>query len=214
MTTNLNRSGVNSTNLGEEDANCIYDNINTRATVDTLQEDMRFEAFEKEDRRNGLLTVVGGISLMIYLGTFYLWGNIDIYVLSYFHEFNPSLSVGFIFIVDTLLITASTIGYNVSTFLLNSKRVHPKLIVACAGTFALIGVFGSSFTEKLAPYLTLYTLMNGIGCGCCYMVPLVCGWEYFPEKRGTVTGCILAAYGFSSFAFSLISTKLVNPDNV
>lgn len=146
MTTNLNRAGVSSTKLSEEHANFIHDNINTRATVDTLQEDMRIDAFEKKDRRDGLLTVAGGISLMFYLGTFYLWGNIDIYVLSYFHEFNPNLSVGFIFIVDTLLITASTIGYNVSTFLLNSKRVHPKVIVACAGTFALIGVFGSSFT--------------------------------------------------------------------
>jgi hypothetical protein len=50
------------------------------------------------------MNVIGGVSLMLYLGCFYLWGNIDVYVLSYFHEFNPNLSVGFIFIVDTLLI--------------------------------------------------------------------------------------------------------------
>ena len=55
---------------------------------------------------------------MFYLGCFYLWGNIDVYVLSYFHEFNPNLSYGFIFIVDTLLITANTIGYNIGSFLL------------------------------------------------------------------------------------------------
>ena len=55
--------------------------------------------------------------------------------------------------------------------------------------------------------------MNGVGCGMCYFIPLVCGWEYFPHKKGLVTGVILAGYGFSSFIFSLISTDLVNPDN-
>jgi MFS transporter, OFA family, oxalate/formate antiporter len=43
------------------------------------------------------------------------------------------------------------------------------------------------------------------------MVPLVCGWEYFPEKKGMVTGVVIGAYGFGSFFFSLLSTHLVNP---
>jgi len=54
--------------------------------------------------------------------------------------------------------------------------------------------------------------MNGIGCGTCYMVPLICAWEYFPEKKGLMTGIIIGAYGFGSFFFSLLSTKLVNPN--
>jgi hypothetical protein len=45
------------------------------------------------------------------------------------------------------------------------------------------------------------------------MIPLVCCWEHFPEKRGLVTGIIESAYGLGSFIFSLISTALVNPDN-
>lgn len=76
----------------------------------------------------------------------------------------------------------------------------------------MAGVFGSSFTKALGPYLSLYTGMNGIGCGICYMVPLICAWEYFPEKKGLMTGIIIGAYGFGSFFFSLLSTKLVNPN--
>lgn len=48
----------------------------------------------------------------------------------------------------------------------------------------------------------------------CYMEPLVCGWEWFPKNKGLVTGCILGGYGFASFIFSQVSTKLVNPDNL
>jgi len=149
---------------------------------------------------------------MCFLGCFFLWGNINPYVISYFYEFNPDIQLGFVFLVDTMLIAANTCGYNIGTFLLNNKRIHPKLIVGCAGTFALVGIFCSSYTKTLAPYLTLYTGMNGLGCGTCYMVPLVCGWEYFPEKKGMVTGVVIGAYGFGSFFFSLLSTHLVNPE--
>lgn len=149
---------------------------------------------------------------MFYLGCFYLWGNIDVYVLSYFHEFNPDLSYGFIFIVDTLLITANTIGYNIGSFLMQRLRLAPKVVVGFGGGFALTGVFLSSYTKKLGPYLSLYTGMNGLGCGMCYMVPLICAWEYFPEKKGMMTGIIIGAYGFGSFIFSLLSSHLVNPN--
>ena len=63
------------------------------------------------------------------------------------------------------------------------------------------------------PYLAFYCFMNGIGCGTCYMVPLICGWEWFPDSKGLVTGCTLGGYGFGSFIFSQVSTKLVNPDH-
>jgi len=48
---------------------------------------------------------------MLYLGTFFLWGNISIYVLSYFHEANPTASYSFIFLVDSFLVLANWIGY-------------------------------------------------------------------------------------------------------
>jgi OFA family oxalate/formate antiporter-like MFS transporter len=46
------------------------------------------------------------------------------------------------------------------------------------------------------------------------MIPLVCSWEYFPEKKGLVTGIIVGAYGFGSFIFTFLSAFLVNPDDV
>ena len=55
--------------------------------------------------------------------------------------------------------------------------------------------------------------MNGLGCGMNYFLPLICGWEWFPNNKGFVTGCTLFGYGFGSFIFSQVSTKLVNPHN-
>ena len=150
---------------------------------------------------------------MLYLGCFFLWGNISVYVLSYFHEHDPSASYSFVFMVDSMLILAQWTGYQIGTYLFQKRRWHPKLVVAVGAIISLGGVFASSYTVSVAPYLALYCLMNGLGCGMCYMVPLICGWEWFPQNKGLVTGCILGGYGFGSFIFSQISTKLVNPDN-
>lgn len=45
------------------------------------------------------------------------------------------------------------------------------------------------------------------------MLPLVCGWDYFPQNKGVVTGIFLGAYGFSSFLFNPLLTYLINPEN-
>jgi len=85
-------------------------------------------------------------------------------------------------------------------------------VVGFGGSFALLGVFLSSYTKRLVPYLSLYTGMNGLGCGICYMVPLICAWEYFPEKKGLMTGIIIGSCAFASFIFAPISSHLVNPN--
>ena len=90
----------------------------------------RISKQERDDHRRGIMTVIGGVFLMIYLGCFFLWGNISIYVLSYFHETNPDVNYGFIFLVDTFLVLANCIGYQIGTFLLQKLRWHPKVILS------------------------------------------------------------------------------------
>ena len=139
---------------------------------------------------------------MIYLGCFFLWGNISIYVMSHFYEINPQTSYGFVFLVDTLLILANWSGYQLGTYLFQNLRWHPKVVITIGGVVSLTGVYLSSYTRDLTQYLALYCGMNGLGCGMCYFVALICCWEYFPKSRGLVTGIILSGYGFGSFVFS------------
>ena len=86
-------------------------------------------------------------------------------------------------------------------------------MVGLGATISLAGVFISSLTVSVGPYLACYCILNGLGCGMCYLVPLICGWEWFPESRGIVSGMTLCGYGFGSFIFSQVSTHLVNPNN-
>jgi hypothetical protein len=39
---------------------------------------------ENQSKLGGYLTVIGGISLHLFLGNLYLWGNIEGYIVSYY----------------------------------------------------------------------------------------------------------------------------------
>lgn len=45
------------------------------------------------------------------------------------------------------------------------------------------------------------------------MIPLVCAYKYFPNKKGLITGIIVGSYGLGSSIFNIIATKIVNPNN-
>ena len=42
----------------------------------------------------------------------------------------------------------------------------------------------------------------------------MCGWEWFPNNKGFVSGIIVAGFGFGAFIFGFISTFIVNPYNL
>lgn len=42
----------------------------------------------------------------------------------------------------------------------------------------------------------------------------MCGWEWFPDNKGLVSGLVVGGYGFGAFIFGFVSTALANPDDV
>ena len=139
---------------------------------------------------------------MIYLGCFFLWGNISIYVLSYFYQKNPDLAYDFIFLVDVFLVFSNWTGYQIGVYLFMTRYWNARLVIFLGGFISLTGIYMSSYTKDLETYLFLYCCMNGIGCGMCYFIVLICAWEWFPTRKGLVTGLTLGGYGFGSFIFA------------
>lgn len=54
----------------------------------------------------------------------------------------------------------------------------------------------------------------GIACGLSYTVPLKIAWDHYPEKKGLISGIVLAGFGVGSFIFNIVSTLIVNPKNL
>ena len=46
------------------------------------------------------------------------------------------------------------------------------------------------------------------------MPPLRTLWKFYPDKKGSCTGFVLGAFGFSAMFFNLISEYIINPNNL
>jgi len=71
----------------------------------------------------------------------------------------------------------------------------------------------SSFATNYFMFVLLYAVVPGFGYGLLYMVPLKCGWNFFPAKKGLVSGLVLCGYSSASIFFTLFTKWLVNPTN-
>ena len=63
-------------------------------------------------------------------------------------------------------------------------------------------------------FTATYSICFGICNGQGYTIPLKICWDLFPNNRGMVTGVITFGFGIGSFAFGILSTLLINPNNL
>lgn len=63
-------------------------------------------------------------------------------------------------------------------------------------------------------FVFLYSFIFPIGIGLVYWPPIICCWEWFPEKKGFMTGLIIGAFGLGAFFFGFITTAIVNPGGI
>ncbi len=161
----------------------------------------------------GYLSVFGGILIHLTLGTIYLWGNINVYITSYYRlHFDNSLSLTTSSFIFPSWYFFQTLGMYLATIVgnrLGFKRTAVLAMLSFAGV-----TFLCSFIENFTLFMAIYGTLPAIALGFAYMIPLHCGWAYFPKHRGKVNGIISTAFGISVLPFNPIATHLANPDDV
>ena len=60
----------------------------------------------------------------------------------------------------------------------------------------------------------LYSGLFPIGVGLSFWTPIICSWEWFPERKGLISGLILGGFGFGSLIYSFITTSICNPNDL
>ena len=86
---------------------------------------------------------------------------------------------------------------------------------AAFGTIiTLVCFFSSSLVTSAVAFIVLFGAGHGIGNGLSFLVPVTAGWQYFPTRKGVISGVTMCAFGLGSFIFSLIITHIINPDNL
>jgi MFS family permease len=167
---------------------------------------------ESESKFRGYLSVIGGIVLGLFSGCMYLWANIFIYIVTHFHYLHtPHASTDQAASLVTLIIIFGSIANLFGPYF--QKRFHPKLILALLGTSMLLSVLIASLTTSWSVFVFFYIIWFPVASAISYWIPLMCAWEWFPERRGLVTGVIVSGFGLGPFIFGFLTTYIVNPEN-
>lgn len=74
-----------------------------------------------------------------------------------------------------------------------------------------LGVFLSSFAPNLATFMFCYSFLFGAGVGLAYTAPMVNGWRWFPDKKGLVSGAVVAGFGAGGFVFNQVRSSFMLP---
>ncbi|CDW85525.1 UNKNOWN [Stylonychia lemnae] len=73
--------------------------------------------------------------------------------------------------------------------------------------------FGNRALRSYHPrmQLTNYSLLYLVSM---YMAPIFAAWMHFPDRKGLVSGVILAGFGLGVFIYNIVSNKIANPQNL
>ncbi|CAI2363853.1 unnamed protein product [Moneuplotes crassus] len=163
------------------------------------------------DFKRGILCVSAGVILNLFLGCFYLWGNISVYVTSYFYMHDREITLDDTSLIFPIQMVGMILFVPVAPFAL--KVLPPWLCCLIGSCIAIGAAIIASFTTNFIIFMVLYGFFFGLGCGIAYLAPIITSWDYFPERKGLVSGIILAGYGLGPFIFGYISSAIANPEN-
>ncbi len=159
--------------------------------------------------RNRWIPVIAGIAIQLCLGTIYIWGVFQPAVVKLFGWSQTTAALTFS-IVLAVFVIGSTIGGKIQ------DKLSPKPVVVGGGIILGLGIFLASFTTAGMPWwlwLT-YGVIGGFGMGTTYTTIIACCQKWFPDKRGLITGMIVAALGFGGVVFTPIARFLIGSRGV
>lgn len=170
---------------------------------------------EESNRAKGLACVLGGAMVHLVIGTIYCWGNFISYAPESLRFFDGKSHPG----VPPDALYAIPINFAIQSLVM---PFSPAFVKALGASRALLvgsaiivsSIFLASFQKTLASFLSFYSVLFGIGIGLSYTIPMGAGWKWLPQSKGLVSGGVLTGLGAGGFIFSLIGSRLANPQGL
>ena len=145
------------------------------------------------------------------LGIVPTWGNIVVYITSYFRLYNPGLLLSQTFLVFPMTLSMGALSMQFGSLLLDI--LHPKIHLLLGGSIFVLSILVSSYMTDFYYFLLFYAVLTGVGYGLVYFLPLKSAWSFFPTKKGTIGGLILASHSFGAIGWSFYTATSINPLN-
>ena len=183
---------------------------NSAASFDTV---VASQPVDASSSRAGALAVLGGALAHICFGSFYCWGNFLSYAPDSIKYFDGVGGAGKQ--PDAVMVLPLTILAICCTMPLGPRLVQKigaaKTTLIGAWTM-ILGVYFSSFQQKLLNFMLFKSMIFGFGVGLAYTAPMTAGWKWLPESkvRPSEFNCMFLLKSFISTNYRLsISTCCV-----
>lgn len=165
---------------------------------------------------NRWIPVIASIAIQLCLGTAYIWGVFQTYLIkgsatpNAMFEWPPTHGALAYALLLGVLTIGSTIGGRIQ------DKLKPRPVIIAAGVILGIGFFLAQYTTQSTPWMLWlsYGVLGGFGMGMSYTTTIACCQKWFPDKRGLITGIIVSALGFGGLVFTPIAEALIKQYDV
>lgn len=149
------------------------------------------------------LTVFAAFIIMLCLGSVYAWSLIASELMSVY-DFSATQSQ---IIFGTIIAIFPTTMIFVSQL---ARKIHTRYLGYISGFLFLSGYIlaGNANGNFMLTYLGL-GIIAGIATGFGYWISLTIPVQWFPEKKGLITGVAAAGFGLGAVFMSAISEKIL-----
>lgn len=155
---------------------------------------------------NRILVLVSAMAIQLCLGVAYIWSVFQSGIAqTLFHGDNALASLTY-----SLLLALLTVGSVIGGRL--TAKYSVRSVIITGGIILSIGFFLSGFATPEYPWIlwVTYGVLGGFGMGFSYSTTIACAQKWFPEKKGFVTGFIVASLGFGGVVFTPIVEWLIS----
>ena len=144
-----------------------------------------------------------GFVMQMALGGVYAWSVFRIPLAKQFHWTIAQVTLTFTICIFVLGIAAVFGG-----LWMNLKG--PRVVALSGGFLYGLGVFLACYSANRLWWLYLsYGLIGGIGLGFSYIVPITVLVNWFPDRRGLITGIAVGGFGAGALITAPVATRLI-----
>ncbi|XP_060593781.1 uncharacterized protein LOC132748235 [Ruditapes philippinarum] len=160
--------------------------------------------------------IIGGILVHLCLGSFYIFGNISPYMISYLRNRTSEISLRN---TDNLWISnaaslAGPFSLTIGGLLDRYLGVRIATAVGCTLYCAGVGLTYFSIKKSLLFVALSYGLLANFGSFIAYGPPAQTAIKWLPERPTFAVGMIVCGFGGGALIFNQVVTAYINPDNL
>jgi len=149
------------------------------------------------------LIAAAGLAMQIALGAVYAW---SVFRTPLVKQFGWSISA----VSLTFTITIFTLGVAAFFGGLWMRSSGPRIVGLTGGVLYGFGVYLAGYADQgLWVLYASYGVLGGAGIGLGYIVPVATLVQWFPDRRGFITGLAVAGFGVGALVTAPLATRLI-----